>query len=253
MFLHARVARLQQTEEEQKQSFPPERRQEKHKNREEFEAADEHFERGQQFRGRTQPVEIACRTNLRRAGTDIAQIGNGDRQSGLPGAVPADSGNQQGKDQDDADVGGEECDGFLDGGFLHADVVQVDAGDELREDVVLDFGQALPPDQQSPDAFEAARGRTAASADQGNPQNKRNRDMRPRAVVSDRKSGGCHDGRRLERRVAERLSNDSHGFDETLFSFDMIIPPLKQQRDRNNAADAREDRGVYAEFLVTEI
>ena len=141
--------------------------------------SDQHFERGQEFRSRTEPVEIACGADLRRAGSDVAEAGDGDRHRGFPGAFRADGGDQQRKQQDDAHVGGEESDGFLDGGRLQTDIVQVNARDELREDIVFDLGQTLPPYQQRADAFEAARSRAAAAADHGNTEKQRDRNGRP--------------------------------------------------------------------------
>lgn len=139
--------------------------------------------------------------------------------------IRADGWDQQGEEQDDSEVGGEKRNGFLDGGRFQADIVQVHARDELREDVVFDLGQALPPHQERADAFEAAGGRAAAAADHGNPEEQRDRDGRPQTVVPDRESGGRHEGSRLERRVAERPSDDGHGFDEVLFRIDMVRLP----------------------------
>ena len=94
-------------------SLAPEGRQEEHENGEEFQTADQHFEGGEEFRRRCEPVEIARRADLRGAGTNVAEAGHGDRQGGFPGACGAEDGDQHGEEQRGGDVGGEERDGLL--------------------------------------------------------------------------------------------------------------------------------------------
>ena len=234
-------------------SLAPEGRQEEHENGEEFQTADQHFERREEFRRRGEPVEIACRADLRCTGTDVAQARHGDRQCGFPRAGRAEDRDEQGEEQRGGDVGGEERDGLLNGRRLHADVVQVDARDELREDAVLDLGEALAPDQERAHAFQTAGGRSAASADQGESEQQGDRDGRPHAVIADRESGGGHEGSGLERRVADGASGGGETFRETVSRRQVVHLALEQQGDGDDGGHAAQDDGVHAELLVAEI